>query len=85
MTDIIQRLKDTYAENHAKALKLLPELFELADEGKIIELPYRLPTKKEIDTVPKYDKEALRKRLKKVEEREAAKAALKKDDSHEAD
>ena len=39
MPDIIQRLKDAYAENHAKALKLLPELFQAADEGKIIVLP----------------------------------------------
>lgn len=39
MSDIIQRLKDTYSENPAAALKLLPELFQAADEGKIVVLP----------------------------------------------
>jgi hypothetical protein len=39
MPDIIQRLKDAYSENPAKALELLPELFNEVDEGKIIELP----------------------------------------------
>ena len=39
MPDIIQQIRDAYAENHAKALKLLPELFQAADEGKIIEAP----------------------------------------------
>jgi hypothetical protein len=38
MPDIIQRLRDAYAENPAKALDLLPELFQAADERKIVEL-----------------------------------------------
>lgn len=82
MPDIIQRLRDACTEgNYARIIrKLLPELFQAADEGKIIELPYRLPTEEEIDAVPKYDLEALRKRLKRLEEREAAEAALKKED-----
>ena len=42
MPDIIQRIKDAYAENHAKALKLLPELFQAADEGKIVVLPCKV-------------------------------------------
>lgn len=42
MPDIIQRLKDAYTENPAKALDLLPELFQDADEGKIIELPCKV-------------------------------------------
>ena len=39
MPDIIQRLRDAYAENPASALKLLPKLFQAADNGKIVELP----------------------------------------------
>ena len=39
MPDIIQRLKDAYSENPVKALELLPELFQLADDGKIVVLP----------------------------------------------
>lgn len=39
MPDIIQQIRDTYAENPAAALKLLPELLKAADEGKIIEAP----------------------------------------------
>lgn len=39
MSDIIQRLKDAYAENPAASLKLLPELFQAADEGRIVEAP----------------------------------------------
>ena len=42
MSDIIQRLKDAYAENPAAALKLLPELFQAVDDGKIIELPCKV-------------------------------------------
>lgn len=42
MSDIIQRLRDAYAENPASALKLLPKLFQTADSGKIMEA---LPTK----------------------------------------
>lgn len=39
MPDIIQRLKDAYAENPAKALELLPELFKQYDDGLIPVLP----------------------------------------------
>jgi hypothetical protein len=42
MLDIIQRLRDTYAENPAAALKLLPELFQAADDGKIPVLPCKV-------------------------------------------
>lgn len=45
MSDIIQQIRDAYAENHAKALKLLPELFQAADEGKIVVLPCKVKTK----------------------------------------
>lgn len=38
MPDILTRLRDAYAENPASALDLLSELFQSADEGKIIEL-----------------------------------------------
>ncbi len=41
MPDIIQRLRDaTASKEYAKILyTLLPELFQAADEGKIVELP----------------------------------------------
>ena len=39
---IIDQLKIYYAENPAKALNLLPELFRQADEGKIVELPCKV-------------------------------------------
>lgn len=39
MPNIIQRIRDAYADNPATALKLLPELFKAVDDGKIIELP----------------------------------------------
>ncbi|HVI41973.1 MAG TPA: hypothetical protein VM577_15080 [Anaerovoracaceae bacterium] len=39
MPDLIQCLKDAYSENPAAALNLLPELFQAADEGRIVELP----------------------------------------------
>ena len=42
MPNIIQRLKDAYSENSAKALELLPELFKAAEEGKIVELPCKV-------------------------------------------
>lgn len=45
MPDIIQHLKDAYAENPAAALKLLPELFQAVDEGEIIELPCKVGDK----------------------------------------
>jgi hypothetical protein len=35
MPDIIQRLRDTYAENPAAALELLPELFKQYNDGQI--------------------------------------------------
>ena len=38
MSNIIQRLKDAYIANPASALAMLPELFQAADEGKIVEL-----------------------------------------------
>lgn len=38
MSDIIQRLRDAYAENPAAALKLIPEVLQAHDEGKIVEL-----------------------------------------------
>lgn len=42
MPDIIQRIRDAYAENPAAALKLLPELFKAEDDGKIVELPCKV-------------------------------------------
>lgn len=42
MPDIIQQIRDTYAENPAAALKLLSELFKAANEGKIVELPCKV-------------------------------------------
>lgn len=39
MSDIIQRIRDAYTENPAKAIKLLPELFKQYDEGRIPVLP----------------------------------------------
>lgn len=38
MPDILLRLRDAYAENPAKALDMLPKLFQQYDEGKIIAL-----------------------------------------------
>ena len=35
MPDILQRLRDAYEENPASALKLLPELFQKIDEGRV--------------------------------------------------
>lgn len=37
MSDLIQRIRDAYAENPASVLKLLPELFQAAYNGKIME------------------------------------------------
>jgi len=76
MSDIIQRLKDAYSENPAKALELLPELFKAADNGKIVVLPYSPLTVEQLESVPKLNREALQKRLKRAEEREAAEKAL---------
>lgn len=45
MPDIIQRLKDAYIENPAKALNLLPELFQQYDEGLIKVLPCKVGDK----------------------------------------
>lgn len=45
MSDIIQRIRDAYTENPAKAIKLLPELFQSVDEGKIVELPCKVGDK----------------------------------------
>lgn len=42
MSDILSRLRDAYTENPASALTLLPELFQSADEGKIVELPCKV-------------------------------------------
>jgi hypothetical protein len=42
MSDIIQRLRDTYASNPAAALNLLPELFKQYDEGLIKALPCKV-------------------------------------------
>lgn len=39
---VIQDLRDAYAENPAKALDMLPKLFETVDERKIIELPCKV-------------------------------------------
>ena len=39
MNDIIRRIRDTYAENPVKAIKLLPELFQQYDDGVIPLLP----------------------------------------------
>lgn len=39
MPDILSRLRSAYAENPASALKLLPQLFQAAGEGLIVELP----------------------------------------------
>lgn len=45
MPDIIQRIRDAYSENPAKALDLLPELFQAADEEKIAVLPCKVRDK----------------------------------------
>ena len=42
MSDIIQRLKDAYSENPAKALELLPELFKQYNNGLISVLPCKV-------------------------------------------
>lgn len=39
---IIDQLKSAYAENPAKALNLLPELFQAEEDGLIIELPCKV-------------------------------------------
>jgi hypothetical protein len=39
MPDIIQQIRDTYATDKAAALNMLPELFQAAEDGKIVELP----------------------------------------------
>lgn len=44
MPDIIQRLQMAYQYNPAEALNMLPELFQAADEGKIVELPCKVGT-----------------------------------------
>ena len=53
MADIIQRLKDAYTmgENADILHTLLPELFQAADEGKIIGLPCKEFYSKSGDTV----------------------------------
>jgi len=42
MPNIIQQLRDTYSENPAKALEMLPELFQQYDEGLIPVLPCKV-------------------------------------------
>ena len=39
MPDILQRLRSAYIANPAAALDLLPNLFQAADAGRIVELP----------------------------------------------
>lgn len=42
MPNIIQHLKDAYIANPASTLKMLPELFQAAGDGKIVELPCKV-------------------------------------------
>lgn len=42
MPDILQRLRVAYAESHAKALDMLPELFQAMADGEIIEPPCKV-------------------------------------------
>jgi len=78
MPNIIQRLKDTYSENPAKALEMLPKLFKAVDNGKIVELPYPIMTKEEMDSMPKLDRKALFQRLKQADQRKEALEEQKK-------
>lgn len=39
MSDLIQQIRDTYSTDKAAVLNMLPELFQAADGGKIVELP----------------------------------------------
>ncbi len=45
MPDILQTIRDTYAENPAAALNLLPTLFKQYDEGLIKVLPCKVGDK----------------------------------------
>lgn len=42
MPDLIQRLRDTYASNPAAALKMIPEVIQAEEDGKIVELPCKV-------------------------------------------
>jgi hypothetical protein len=45
MPDILQTLRDTYAENPAAALNMLPDLFQAVDEGLIKVMPCKVGDK----------------------------------------
>lgn len=45
MPNLLQTLRDTYTENPAKVLNMLPKLFKQYDEGLIKVLPCRIGTK----------------------------------------
>lgn len=72
MSDLIQRLRAAYTENPASALKLIPEVLQAADEGRIVELPYPALTEERLNSVPRLDREALEKRIRKAESAEKA-------------
>lgn len=72
MSDLIQRLRDAYTENPASALKLIPEVLQAADDGWIVELPYPVLTAEQLNSVPRLDREALEKRIRKAESAEKA-------------
>ena len=72
MNDIIQRLRSAYTENPASALKLIPEVLQAADEGLVVELPYPVFTEEQLNSVPRLDREALEKRIRKAESAEKA-------------
>ena len=78
MPDLIQRLRDAYTENPASALKLIPEVLQAADEGLVVELPYPVLTEEQLNSVPRLDREALEKRIRKAE---LAEKALKERES----
>jgi len=55
MPDIIQRLRDTYQQNPAAALNMLPELFQAEEDGLIIELPCKVGDTVYITIYSKFD------------------------------
>lgn len=59
MPDLIQRLKDAYIANPASALKMLPKLFQAADDGRVVELPCKVGDKVFVwsKTIPTHEAE----------------------------
>ena len=42
MSDILTRIRDTYQQNPAATLSLLPDLFQAVENGRVIELPCKV-------------------------------------------